>query len=163
MTRTEQTILWVYAGLIAIWPVRYAVITWVFRSLDILSDRSPRFDQPGAPLVTAIIPARDEEAVLSDCLASVSKQTYANLEILVIDDRSTDRTPEIAREFAASDRRIRVITIDDLPPGWTGKTHALRTAADQARGDWFWFLDADTRHEPENLSIVMEYVRRQNA
>jgi GT2 family glycosyltransferase len=163
MTSAEQTILWIYAVLISIWPVRYAVITWVFRSLDILTDRSPRFNQTDPPLVTAFIPARDEEAVLADCLASVCNQTYANLEILVVDDRSTDRTPEIAREFAACDRRIRVITIDELPPGWTGKTHALQTAAEQSRGDWFWFLDADTRHEPENLSIVMEYARRENA
>ena len=163
MSRTEQTILWIYAALIAIWPVRYVVIAWVFRSLDILTELSPRFEQPDPPLVTAFIPARDEEAVLADCLASVSKQTYANLEILVVDDRSTDRTPEIAREFAAHDERIRVITIDDLPPGWTGKTHALQTAANQAQGDWFWFLDADTRHEPANLAIVMEYARSENA
>jgi glycosyltransferase involved in cell wall biosynthesis len=163
MTTTEQAILWVYAALIAIWPIRYAVVAWVLRSIDILTERSPRFDQPDPPVVTAVIPARDEEAVLANCLASVCSQTYPSLEILVVDDRSTDRTPEIARGFAQADSRVRVITIEDLPRGWTGKTHALQTAADVARGDWFWFLDADTRHEPDNLSIVMEYARRNNA
>ncbi len=107
--------------------------------------------------MTAIIPAKDEEGTLADCLASVCAQDYPNLEILVVDDRSTDRTGAIAREFAAADPRIEVLTIDDLPPGWTGKTHAAQQAADRARGDWYWFLDADTRHAPENLAIVMEY------
>ena len=50
-----------------------------------------------------------------------------------------------------------------MPPGWTGKTHAAQLAADRARGDWFWFLDADTRHSPDNLAIVMEYARDRGA
>ena len=78
-------------------------------------------------------------------------QTYPNLEILVVDDRSTDRTGEIARRFAAEDSRIRVLTIEHLPAGWTGKTHALHRAAADARGEWLWFLDADTLHAPEAL------------
>ena len=58
------------------------------------------------PLVTAIIPAKDEEGTLAECLASVCAQSYPNLEIIVVDDRSTDRTGAIAREFAAADPRI---------------------------------------------------------
>ncbi len=162
-TPAEQTILWLYSVVVAIWLIRYAVVVWAERQLDLLTPLSPRFDQANPPLVSAIIPARDEEASLADCLASVGAQTYPNLEILVVDDRSTDRTPEIARSFAANDLRVRLITIDQLPPGWTGKTHALQVASGQARGDWFWFLDADTRHVPENLSIVMEYARSRKA
>ena len=114
-------------------------------------------------MVSAIIPAKDEEASLADCLASVCAQSYPNLEILVVDDRSTDGTGAIARRFAADDPRVRVLTIAELPAGWTGKTHALHVAADSARGEWFWFLDADTRHEPDNLSIVLEYAREHGA
>ncbi len=91
------------------------------------------------------------------------RQTYPNLEIVVVDDRSTDRTAAIAAEFAATDPRVRLRTIAHLPDGWTGKTHALQQAADDALGDWFWFLDADTRHAPENLAIVMEYARSRGA
>jgi glycosyltransferase involved in cell wall biosynthesis len=163
MTTTERTVLWLYAAVIAVWPLRHAVLWWVFRTLDLLTPRSPRLEGPDPPLVTAIVPAKDEERTLADCLASVVAQTYPNLEILVVDDRSTDRTPEIARGFAASDPRVRVLTIDHLPAGWTGKTHALEAAAAEARGDWFWFLDADTRHEPENLDVVMGYAQRQGA
>jgi glycosyltransferase involved in cell wall biosynthesis len=163
MTTTQRTVLWLYAAVVAIWPVRHAVLWWVFRTLDLLTPRSPRYGGPEPPLVTAIVPAKDEESSLPGCLASVSAQSYPNLEILVVDDRSTDRTAEVARRFAATDPRVRLITVESLPPGWTGKTHALHVASGQARGDWFWFLDADTRHEPDNLSIVMEYARSRRA
>ena len=62
-----------------------------------------RYEQPDPPHVLAIVPAKDEEANLADCLASVSRQTYPNLEVLVVNDRSTDRTGEIARQFASED------------------------------------------------------------
>ncbi len=163
MTPTQQAILWFYAAAVAIWPIRFVVVAWAERKLDILTPRSPRYTQPDPPLVTAIIPAKDEEDSLPGCLQSVLGQDYSNLEILIVDDRSDDRTPEIARCFAAKDSRVRVATIEHLPPGWTGKTHALQLAAEQAKGDWFWFLDADTRHTPENLSVVMEYARSRNA
>ncbi len=163
MTPTQRTILWVYAAIVAIWPIRQLVLELIIRNLEILSDRSPRYAAPEPPLVTAIIPARDEEASLADCLASVCAQSYPNLEIVVVDDRSTDATGAIARRFAADDPRVRVLTIAELPDGWTGKTHALQVASESARGEWFWFLDADTRHEPDNLSIVLEYAREHRA
>ena len=163
MSPTETAVLWVYAALISVWPIRLAVVWYVHRTLHLLTPASPRYTGSDPPLVTAIIPAKDEEASLPDCLATVCAQTYPNLEIVVVNDRSTDATPDVARRFADADPRVRLLTIDDLPPGWTGKTHALQVAADGADGAWFWFLDADTRHAPENLSIVMEYARRENA
>ena len=121
LTSTERSILWIYAALIAIWPIRYVVVSWIVRRLDVLTPSSPRFAEPDPPLVSAIIPARDEEAVLEECVASVLAQNYPRMEILLVDDRSTDRTPAIARGFAELDPRVRVITIDELPAGWTGK------------------------------------------
>lgn len=163
LTPLQCTILWIYGAIILAWPIRHVVITILYRKLDILTRRSPAYAASDAPLVTAIIPAKDEEASLPDCLATVQAQTYANLEILLVDDRSTDRTGAIARAAAERDPRIRVITIEDLPPGWTGKTHALHVAAAEARGAWFWFLDADTRHDPVSLAVTMEYARENNA
>jgi glycosyltransferase involved in cell wall biosynthesis len=164
LTPTEQTILWIYAAIVAAWPIRHVVITLFFRWLDVLDLRSPRYGAEPPPRVTAVIPARDEEEALPACLASVRAQTYPNLEILVVDDRSTDATARIAQEAAEADPRVRVLTIaDDLPPGWTGKTHALHQAVPQTDGHWLWFLDADTRHHPECLSIVMEYARTRDA
>jgi chlorobactene glucosyltransferase len=163
MTPTQRLILQIYAALIAIWPIRHLVLTWALPKLDYLNPRSPRFAQPAPPLVSAIIPAKDEQDTLADCLDTVRAQSYPNLEILVVDDRSTDRTPEIARAIAEVDPRVALVSIEDLPPGWTGKTHALHVAAHQARGEWFWFVDADTRHEPDSLSIVLEYARSHDA
>jgi glycosyltransferase involved in cell wall biosynthesis len=163
MTGAQAAILWTYAAIIAIWPIRLVVLEIILRRQEVLTPESARYQEPDPPLVTAILPAKDEEANLPDCLLSVCRQTYPNLEIVVVDDRSTDRTGEIAREMAAGDPRIRVLTIDHLPPSWTGKTHALDQAVSLARGEWLLFLDADTLHAPESLSIMMEYARTQQA
>lgn len=163
MTTTQRLILWSYAAIVAAWPIRHLVITLIFRRLDVLTLRSPRLEGPDAPKVTAIIPARDEEATIGDCLNSVRAQTYQNLQIVVVDDRSRDATAAAARAAADRDPRVRVQTIKHLPAGWTGKTHALHQAAADAAGDWLWFIDADTRHEPASLAIAMEYARRNDA
>jgi glycosyltransferase involved in cell wall biosynthesis len=163
MTPTERTTLLIYAALIAIWPIRHLVISWVVGRLDFLTPKSHPFEESAPPLVTVIVPAKDEESTIADCLASVCGQSYPCLEILVVDDRSSDRTGAIARDFARTDPRVRVLTIDELPPGWTGKTHALDRAAQAAQGEWFWFVDADTRFVPDNLRIVMEYARSHSA
>jgi glycosyltransferase involved in cell wall biosynthesis len=159
MTGAGIIILSIYAVIVAIWPLRILVIEIVLRRQRVLSSRSPRFDQPDPPLVSAIVPARDEELNIADCLESICRQTYPNLEILVVDDRSTDRTAEIARGFASRDGRVRVLSIEQLPPGWTGKTHALDQAVPHTHGQWLLFLDADTVHAPESLSVLMEYAR----
>ena len=146
-----------YGLILAAWPIRHLAITWMIRRFDVLDRDSPRLNGPEAPLVTAIVPAKDEESTLPDCLRSVLAQGYPNLEVLVVDDRSLDRTAEVAHRFAESDGRVRVVSIADLPPGWTGKNHALHVAQAEARGDWLWFLDADTRHHPDCLAIALRY------
>ena len=163
MSGTQTTLLWIYFGIIAIWPIRLIVLTLILRRQEFLTADSPTYRQAESPLVSAILPAKDEEGNLGDCLGSVCRQSYPNLEIIVVDDRSLDRTGEIARRFATGDPRIRVLTIDHLPAGWTGKTHALDRAAALAHGEWLWFLDADTLHSHEGLAILMEYGRRHDA
>lgn len=163
MSGLQSSILWIYAVIVAIWPIRYVVLWAIIRRQRFLDERSPRYGGADPPMVSAILPAKDEEAYISGCLASVRAQTYPNLEILVVDDRSGDRTGAIAREHAARDARVRVLTISELPPGWTGKTHALHRAAAEASGEWLWFLDADTLHAPDSLSILMEYTRTERA
>jgi glycosyltransferase involved in cell wall biosynthesis len=163
MIQVQFALLWIYAVIVAIWPIRLVVLEVLFRRLGDLSPESPRYEQPEPPLVSAILPARDEEDNLARCLASLSAQDYSNLEIIVVNDRSTDRTGQIAQTAAERDPRIRVLKIERLPAGWTGKTHALQQAAKRARGAWFWFMDADTDHAPESLSTLMEYARVEGA
>jgi glycosyltransferase involved in cell wall biosynthesis len=163
MTSTQTTLIMIYAAIIAIWPIRLFVLELILRRQRMLTSESARYDQPEFPLVSAIIPAKDEETNLEECARSVAGLNYPHLEILIVNDRSTDRTEEIARRLAAGDERIKVITIDELPSGWTGKTHALDRGAESAHGQWLLFVDADTNHAPESLSIVMEVARSYQA
>lgn len=96
------------------------------------------------PTLSVIIPARNEEASLGDCLRSLVAQSGVVFEIIVVDDHSTDRTHEIAQSFPKE--QVRVIEAGPLPAGWTGKNNAVATGARQARGKWFLFTDADTVH-----------------
>lgn len=163
MSIAAQIVLVVYGAIVANWVVRHIIITIAHRRLDVLSLDSPRYQTSNPPLVTVLVPARDEQDSLPACLATVRAQTYPNLEIIVVNDRSVDRTAAIAEQAAREDSRVRLVTIDSLPDGWTGKTHALHVAAKSARGGWLWFLDADTQHQPDSLAIMMEYARAQAA
>jgi glycosyltransferase involved in cell wall biosynthesis len=103
--------------------------------------------QAQRPTVSVIIPARNEEACLGDCLQSLVAQTGMAFEIIVVDDHSSDRTREIASSFP----EVIVIEAGALPEGWTGKNNAVTTGARQARGQWLLFTDADTVHLPGSL------------
>jgi Glycosyl transferase family 2 len=100
------------------------------------------------PVVSVIVPARNEEASLGRCLQSLVGQTGVSFEIIVVDDESADRTREIAQSFAG----VRVIDAGPLPPGWTGKNNAVWSGSKQARGEWLLFTDADTVHAPGSLA-----------
>jgi glycosyltransferase involved in cell wall biosynthesis len=103
---------------------------------------------PAEPLVSVIVPARNEEASLADCLQSLVSQTGVLFEIIVVDDHSTDRTREIASSFPG----VKVIEAGPLPAGWTGKNNAVTAGAEAARGAWLLFTDADTVHLPGSLA-----------
>src|SRR5271155_5404670 len=103
------------------------------------------------PLVSIIVPARNEEDVIGACLESLSRQQDVAFEIILVDDASTDRTAEIARSVSGVD----VIPARPLPQGWTGKNNACCTGAMWAKGDWLLFTDADTIHEPHALLTAL--------
>jgi glycosyltransferase involved in cell wall biosynthesis len=113
------------------------------------------------PAVSVIVPARNEEASLKNCLDSLVAQTNVAFEIIVINDHSTDRTHEIASSF--SDKRVRVVEAGTLPPGWTGKNNAVIAGAKVAHGEWLLFTDADTVHLPGSLARSIEEATRQHA
>lgn len=107
-----------------------------------------RFPRIGTPiLVSAIIPARNEEASVSRAVESVAAQVEVD-EVIVVNDQSTDRTAEILAELAGRIPKVRVVAIEALPAGWTGKNYALSVGAAEATGDWLLFTDADTYHFP---------------
>jgi len=111
---------------------------------------------PGpAPLVSVLIPARNEEENIEACLRSLRIQDYPNFEIIVLDDNSDDRTAEIVKLMAAKDDRIRLIKGQPLAQGWAGKPFACYQLAEKARGSWLLFLDADTTHAPHMLRSTL--------
>jgi chlorobactene glucosyltransferase len=101
-----------------------------------------------------LIPARNEEHNIGRCLDSLVAQTHANYEILVLDDQSSDGTWSIIERFAHEHPgRVTAIKGRPLPEnGWNGKPHALHQLAEQARGEYLLFTDADTVHAPESIS-----------
>jgi GT2 family glycosyltransferase len=113
------------------------------------------------PVISVIIPARNEESGLGACLESLVTQTGIAFEIIVVDDHSSDRTPEIAASF--SNRGVRVIEAGSLPPAWTGKNNALVAGVRQACGQWLLFTDADTVHLPGSLARALDEARRRKA
>ncbi len=166
MTEIQRTIVIAYAALVAAWVIRHLVVIAIQRGLrrSFLTTQSPA-RRGLEPTVTAVIPAKDEESTLRDCLESVLAQSYPGLvNVVVVDDRSDDRTGAIARELAAEDPRLEVVTIEELPAGWTGKNHALHVGITQhARGEWLWLIDADTRHHRDGLAILLEHALDERA
>ncbi|HEU5335733.1 MAG TPA: glycosyltransferase [Terriglobales bacterium] len=112
-----------------------------------------------APVVSVIVPARNEEAALGACLQSLVSQSGVEHEIIVVDDASTDRTREIARSFAG----VRVVEAEALPAGWTGKCNAVACGARLARGSWLLFTDADTVHRPGSLAASLQEAQQYQA
>jgi len=107
--------------------------------------------------VSIIIPARDEEKNIGNCLSHLMKQDYPNYEILVVDDRSSDRTPHLLENFKRlSPVPFKIIRIEKLPPGWTGKNHAMHVASKAATGDWLLFTDADTTHASDSVRAALQ-------
>jgi chlorobactene glucosyltransferase len=104
------------------------------------------------PLVSVMVPARNEEHNIERCLNSLRHQLYKNYEILVLNDNSTDNTLNILNRIAAEDPRITVINGAPLPEDWYGKPFALNQLSRQAKGEIFLFTDADTVHSPASVS-----------
>jgi chlorobactene glucosyltransferase len=130
---------WIVPPLVTYFRLRHS------RSLDDESDIPPA----NPPLVSVIVPARNEAHNIARCVSSILSTTYPNLELIVVDDSSTDETAAIAREAAAGDSRARVITSPPLPDGWFGKQWACATGAKVARGSVLQFTDADTVHSAD--------------
>lgn len=124
----------------------------------------PRLAPEGAagphPLLSVIIPCRNEAKALPRSVPSLAGQTYPNLEVILLDDRSTDDTGQVLQALSRVYPRLRVIQIDTLPDGWLGKTHALWVGSEQARGDWLLFTDADVVFHPQCLQAAIAHAER---
>ncbi len=147
--------LWILLMVAIVWSRRAQRALQTIRFTPLL-DPSPCFLSPPKELVSIIIPAKNEERNIKGCLDPLLRQDYPHFEILVANDNSTDATENILRSYGS---KIRYLNVPPTPAGWTGKTFALHTAVQQAKGEWFLFTDADTRHEPTSLSSSFAHAR----
>jgi chlorobactene glucosyltransferase len=120
-----------------------------------------RAERPaGLPRVSVIIPARNEERTIEQTVRSLLGQRWDPLEVIVVDDRSTDATGSILDGIAKEDPRLRPVRGDDPPPGWLGKPWALHQGSRVASGDLFLFVDADVQYEPEAIPAAVARMER---
>jgi chlorobactene glucosyltransferase len=118
-----------------------------------------------APLISILVPARNEARNIGPCVRSLLSQDYRNFELLVLDDHSEDDTAGIARGLGVSEStgRHRLLKGRPLPTGWTGKGWACHQLAAEARGEFLFFTDADTEHAPGAVSALLAYAESHRA
>lgn len=146
-----------------VWLVHHVFYTLAIRQLPKLSPTMKPGTGSNLPKVSVIVPARDEERNIGRCLHTLLAQDYPDLEIIVVDDRSKDRTAEMVEELAARDPRLKLLRNRELPTGWTGKNHAIHLALERAGGEYLVFVDADTWYHPRAISEIVSYAMRENA
>lgn len=143
------------------------IIYWIHNQYQMDIVVTPAPPPPTAPLISVCIPARNEARNIRACVEAVLAQDYPNFEVIVLDDRSTDSTPEILRQLILESDSLlsrptreqapvlQILNGSDLPKGWAGKPHALHQASAVAQAPqnaWLCFIDADTFISPATLS-----------
>ncbi|MDD3567977.1 MAG: glycosyltransferase family 2 protein [Bacteroidales bacterium] len=114
----------------------------------------------GTPLVSVLIPARNEEHNIASILGGLLNQTYSNITVTVYNDQSTDETAHLVQQFIKEDKRVSMMMGEELPTGWLGKNYACHRLAMQAQGEYLLFLDADVKVEPHLVENAVAYMQR---
>ena len=151
-----------FAGVLlaAIWISRIGAAFFGMRSIADVSQSKWNRLPSGLPRVSIVVPARNEQGMIKDCILSLLSLDYPNYEVIAVNDRSTDHTGEILDRVAAQHQtggRLRVVHIEDLPSGWLGKPHAMWVASEMSDADWLLFTDADVIYKAESLRRVLAY------
>lgn len=163
---------WILFGFVFLWTVPPTIAS-IFKRLRPISvaadDRSLSAQPDGAgptagsgtrPRVSVLVPARNEAPQIRSALNTILLSEGVDLEVIAINDRSTDETGRIMDEVAASDSRLRVIHIHELPAGWLGKNHAMHVGTQHATGDWLLFTDGDVIYDRRAILSAVDYSLR---
>jgi cellulose synthase/poly-beta-1,6-N-acetylglucosamine synthase-like glycosyltransferase len=145
----------VLGWLIAVaWLLR--VLEWRLRLRSVPDLTNPACATPSGPLprLSVIVPARNEEANIAATLHSLIASEGVDLQIITVDDRSTDQTGKAMDRLA---RCAIVLHVEELPPGWLGKTHAMALGSELAIGEWLLFTDADVLFHPDALRRALQF------
>ncbi|MBL7218926.1 MAG: glycosyltransferase [Phycisphaerae bacterium] len=149
----------IYAGLCLLYWLRTAYGIYRVRAGVGLLTGLEIPDPPIRPAVSVVVPACNEAEKFESAARTLLAQDYENLEIILVDDRSTDATGEIADRLAASDPRVRAIHISDLPGGWLGKVNALNRGLAESGGNIVLFTDADVHHRSDALRRAVAFMQ----
>ena len=141
---------YIVAALLLIIMINFIINNYMFKNTS-------RYNLPESflkkqPLISILIPARNEEKNIGWCLNSLLKQDYKNIEILILNDNSTDRTAAIIESFSKKDKRVKLYHGKPLAKGWLGKSFACQQLSEHAKGEYFLFVDADTLHFPNSVA-----------
>jgi glycosyltransferase involved in cell wall biosynthesis len=146
-----QTFLLILFGLIAFfWLAHGLRVLFGLLQLPRLQKLAPASDGY-CPKISILFAARNEEEKIEVALKSMMALDYPSLQIIAVDDRSTDATPKILASCAAQDSRLRTMRVEELPPGWLGKPHALQKGYEISSGEFLLFTDADVQFKPDTL------------
>ncbi|MHB8176935.1 MAG: glycosyltransferase family 2 protein [Vulcanimicrobiaceae bacterium] len=142
-----------------------AALVFAARSLQVAigsRESIARADGSGnaLPMLSIVVPARNEARQIEGCIRSLLAQRYPSLEVIVVDDRSDDATPQILERLAREDPRLQVLRGEPLPQGWVGKPWALVQGSRRAQGEWILCTDADTIHAPDACASAVTYALR---
>ena len=139
-------------GYLGVMTLGWVALVWLSNQWGRAWRLDLKREPEGSPKVSVCIPARDEEGNIGAAVRSVLAEGYPNLELIVLDDGSSDATAEEAAEAAGGDERFRLIRGSDLPRGWAGKPWACQRAGSEASGDYILFVDADVQLNPGVIS-----------
>jgi len=144
---------YIVAGVLLVVMINFIINNYLFKNT--IKHKLPESFLKEKPLISVLIPARNEEDNIKRCINSLLKQDYENIEILVLDDGSTDRTAEVINKLSKKDVRVRLYHGKPLARGWLGKSYACQQLAGYAKGQYFIFVDADTLHFPTSISSAV--------
>ena len=141
----------------------FIILFTLFANLFTFPRLRPASGRKDAPLVSILVPARNEAQVIGGTVSRLLAQTYANFELVILDDNSTDGTAEAATNAANNDPRFRLVNGRSLPPGWLGKNWACHQLAEHAQGTYLLFVDADVIVQPDAVQATIAYAQRSSS
>lgn len=153
------------------WFMLLVGLIWLRRHFDIArGKREPVLSRDDAgegdadlPRLSMLVAAKDEEDNITRCAEGLLAQDYPSLQVIVVNDRSDDRTAEIIDQLAANNPRLSARHVHELPAGWFGKNNAMRVGVERADGQWLCFSDADcTYNSPVLLRAAIRFAMREN-
>lgn len=139
-----------------VWIMYFLVVINNYHKTPYISKNSKGKSLKNVPLVSIVIPTRNEAHRISKCIQTLKLQTYPKLEIIIVDD-STDNTVEVIKSLAGDDNRFKIIKQEKLPKDWVGKPFALQQGSKTAKGEWLLFIDADTYYDPVIIERTTDF------